>query len=187
MPDSASNDKADLSVAIDAAHSSVAPDGMSTRVIAVDGPGGAGKSTFAAQLALGLGNVQIVHTDDFASWDNPIDWWPKLRESVLVPLAAGDSAVYVPTSWEDEVKSQVVVQPAQFVVLEGVSASRQAFQPYLAYSIWIETPRDVRLRRGLERDGLEARERWEEWMADEDLYIARENPADRADLIVPGS
>lgn len=172
MPDATSRDRAVLSVALSGAHSSVAPVGMSTRIVAVDGQGGAGKSTFAERLALGLGSVQIVHTDDFASWDNPIDWWPELRRRVLMPLAVGHSAVYLPTSWDGEVNAQVVIQPAEFLVLEGVTASRHEFQPYLAYAIWIETPRGVRLQRGLERDGVEARDRWEEWMAAEDLYEA---------------
>ena len=69
MPDATSRDRAVLSVTLSGAHSSVAPVGMSTRIVAVDGQGGAGKSTFAERLALGLGSVQIVHTDDFASWD----------------------------------------------------------------------------------------------------------------------
>ena len=48
-----------------------------TRITAVDGPGGAGKSTLAAALAVELG-AQLVHTDDFASWENRLDWWPSL-------------------------------------------------------------------------------------------------------------
>lgn len=46
------------------------------RLVAVDGPGGAGKSTFADRLAAAAGGAPIIHTDDFASADNPIDWWP---------------------------------------------------------------------------------------------------------------
>jgi uridine kinase len=47
------------------------PKGMTTRLIAIDGPGGAGKSTLAERLAKQLSGAQIVRTDDFASWDNP--------------------------------------------------------------------------------------------------------------------
>jgi hypothetical protein len=72
------------------------------------------------------------------------------------------------------------------VILEGVTASRQAFQPYLAYSIWIETPRKLRLQRGIERDGADARAQWEQWMQAEDRYIERERLAERADLVLSG-
>jgi len=47
----------------------------------------------------------------------------------------------------------IEVAPAEFLVLEGVSASRGAFRPFLAYAIWVETPRAERLRRVLARDG----------------------------------
>ncbi|MGH2971168.1 MAG: uridine kinase family protein, partial [Gaiellaceae bacterium] len=165
--------------------SSTASAGMTTRIVAVDGPGGAGKSSLAAFLARELG-AAVVHTDDFASWDNPIDWWPQLIETVLSPLAAGRPARYTPTIWGGPHKEDVVVDPGGFVILEGVTASRRAFRPYLAYAIWIETPRALRLRRGLERDGEEARGDWEGWMAGEDAYVNRERPAEHADVVLPG-
>ena len=166
-------------------HLSAAPAGMTTRIIAVDGPGGAGKSSFAAYLAREL-DAPLVHPDDFATWDNPIEWWPDLIERVLAPLAAGRPSRYTPTTWGGPKKEEVVVEPGGFVVLEGVTASREAFRLYLAYSIWIETPRQLRLRRGLDRDGEDARDDWHRWMAEEDGYVKRERPAHRADAVLPG-
>jgi uridine kinase len=163
----------------------VAPSRMTTRIVAVDGPGGAGKTSLAAFLAREL-NGPIVHTDDFATWADPIDWWPRLLEQVLVPLAAGNPAQFTPTSWGGPAKPAIVVEPREVMVLEGVTASREAFQPYLSYSIWIETPRALRLQRGLQRDGEQARADWERWLAEEDAYIERERPADRADLVLRG-
>jgi uridine kinase len=160
---------------------------MPTRIIAVDGAGGAGKSTFARHLAEALGNCATVHTDDFASRDNPIDWWPELIESVLVPISRGQSARFTPTQWTLSATPEAVeIAPAEYLVLEGVSASRQAFRPYLTYAIWIETSAEVRLRRGLERDGKDARTQWEAWMAEEDAYREGERPDLAADLVVDG-
>jgi uridine kinase/uncharacterized cupin superfamily protein len=161
------------------------PPGVRTRIVAVDGPGGAGKSSLADRLAREL-DAQVIHTDDFASWENPVDWWPALIELALEPLAAGRAARYTPTSWGGEERNPLVIDPTGIVILEGVTASRQAFRPYLSYSIWIETPREVRLQRGLERDGEHARPQWERWMEEEDRYIERERPAERADMVVPG-
>jgi uridine kinase len=158
---------------------------MRTRIVAIDGPGGAGKSSLAVYLARELG-APIIQTDDFASWDNSLEWWPDLLETVLRPIAAGQPVRYMPTSWGAPAKTQVVIEPGDFVLLEGVSASREAFRPYLAFSIWVETPREVRLRRGLDRDGEQAREDWERWMAEEDAYVERERPADHADLVLSG-
>jgi uridine kinase len=163
-----------------------APAGASTRIVAVDGPGGAGKSTLANHIARELA-APVVRTDDFASWDNPLDWWPHVLEMVLIPLVNGRPASYTPTTWGGPPRQVVVVEPGEFVLLEGVSASRAAFRPYLAYSIWVETPKELRLRRGLERDGESALGSWERWMDEEDAWVARELPADHADVILSGS
>jgi uridine kinase len=163
-----------------------APAGVMTRLIAIDGPGGAGKTTLATWLAKEL-HAPIVRTDDFASWDNPLDWWPSLLERVLKPLAAGEAAHYQPTSWTGEKRDAVVIDPSGgTVILEGVTATRAAFRPFLAYSIWIETERPLRLQRGINRDGEAARQQWERWMEQEDRFIEAERPEDHADVVVRG-
>jgi uridine kinase len=167
---------------------SQSPPNMSTRVIAVDGPGGAGKSTLAHKLSVAMCKTTIIHTDDFASWEIPTEWWPRLIEQVLEPLCRNQPGRYQRYDWDSRCMAEWHdVPPSEYLILEGVSASREAFQPYLAFSIWVETPRDERLRRGLERDGEDALPLWIGWMAGEDGYVARERPAERADVIVDGT
>ena len=72
------------------------------------------------------------------------------------------------------------------LILEGVTASRDAFRPYLTYTIWVDAPADVRLARGLRRDGPGSRAQWEAWMAAEEEYRRRERPDERADVVVRG-
>jgi uridine kinase len=164
------------------------PPTMTTRVIAIDGPGGSGKSTLAERLSAALGHVPIVHTDDFASWETPLEWWPRLLTQVLEPLAANQAARYQRYDWGTRSLAEWhEIPPTTFVILEGVSASRDAFRPFLSYTIWVETPRNERLRRGLERDGVEALDQWQGWMAAEDDYIRREHPIEKADVIIDGT
>ncbi len=170
---------------IEAIRLSRAPIGVKTRIVAIDGPGGAGKSSLACWIASRL-DAQIVPTDDFASWDNPIDWWPQLLDLVLKPLAAGVRASYQPTSWDGTGRERVNIEPLGTVIVEGVSSSRLAFRSHLAFAVWVETPRDLRLRRGLERDGATAATLWERWMEAEDQYIDAERPAERADVVLRG-
>ena len=174
-----------LTSVLSAVQQSQAPQGVETRIVAIDGAGGAGKSTLAAWLATEL-DAPVIHTDDFASWDNPIEWWPELIERALKPLAAGRSARYQPSVWARDHQSPVVIEPGGTVVLEGVTASRIAFRPYLAYSIWVETDRGVRLQRGIDRDGEAARTQWERWMEAEDRYVESERPAERANVVLRG-
>jgi uridine kinase len=169
-----------------AAREARAPEGVETRIIAIDGPGGAGKTTLAAWLAEQLRATAVIHTDDFASWDNPIDWWPALIEQALKPLAAGAVARYQPTAWAEEERAPILIEPVGTVLLEGVSAVRNAFRPYLAFTVWVETDRAVRLQRGIDRDGEDSRAQWERWMDEEDHYVARERPVAHVDAVVPG-
>jgi uridine kinase len=165
------------------------PSGMTTKVVAVDGAGGAGKSTFAKRLSAFLDDAAIVHTDDFASWDDPIDWWPRLVELVLEPLAANAPLVrFEATAWEEgRAREWIELRRAPVLILEGVTASRVAFRPYLTYSVWIDTPPELRLARGLERDGSGSRARWQAWMAAEEAYRIRERPDEHADIVVSGA
>lgn len=164
------------------------PPGMQTRVVGVDGEGGAGKSTVARRLSSAFPQHALLHTDDIASEELPLDWWPRVLSQVLEPLATGRPARWQRYDWERrELAEWHEIDPGlPVLVLEGVSAMRLAFEPYLTYRIWVHTPPETRLRRGIERDGPEMAEQWDIWIADEDDYVARERPVQRADLIVSG-
>jgi len=161
--------------------------GMATRIVAVDGLGGAGKSSFAKHLSTALGGADIIHTDDFASWENPVDWWPQLIEKVLEPVARNEIVRFRRSQWvAGNDPGWVELRADEFLIVEGVTAAREAFAPYLTYAIWIDAPEELRLRRGLERDGQTALHQWERWMADEACYQSRERPDERADLVIHG-
>lgn len=160
-----------------------------TVIVGIGGPGGSGKSTFAHRLSEHLDGAKIVTTDDFSSWDDPLEGWrPRLIEQLLAPLADGRDASYQRYNWtERKLAEWRTITPDPIIILEGVNATCQLFEPYLAYKIWIDCPRDVRLARGLERDGQEAHQQWLDWMAEEDTYIEKEMPYLKADLIVDGN
>lgn len=157
-------------------------------LVAVDGPGGAGKSTLANQLVDVLGNASVVPTDDFAAWNDPLLWWPRMRDEVIEPIAAGLPARYRRRDFlTGDLREWVAVPSTPVTIIEGVSASRREWADLLCFSIWVDTPRDERLRRGLDRDGAAARPLWEGWMASEDAFFALDRPWERADAVVSGS
>lgn len=165
-------------------------------LIAIDGHGGCGKSTLAKLLSEKLG-AEIIQTDDFAGWENPMNWWPLVIERVFKPISQNSKVLNYPRSkwWETHNPKPVVDQRVTPVmILEGVSSLRKEFRPYISYGIFVDTPRDVCLRRGFERDkgtdgksDAEIMAMWEKWASDEDEYIARDNPKEFADLVVDGT
>lgn len=166
---------------------SLPPSNMRTKVIAIDGCGGAGKSTFANELSKHLGNCAVIHTDDFASWDNSVSWYPRMIEQVLAPLRENKKATYQRYDWKErKLANWIDVDPQPFVIVEGVSSSRKEFREFLSFSFFIRTNRELRLQRGLERDGVEAKEQWLKWMQEEDDYIQRDQPESYVDLIISG-
>jgi uridine kinase len=165
-------------------------------VIAVDGHGGSGKSTLANLLSEKL-KAEIIHTDDFAGWDNPLNWWPLVIERVFEPIKNGEKLLNYPRSkwWEAHNPEPVVNQPVTpIMILEGVSSLRKEFRQYISYGIFVDTPLEVCLRRGFERDRGqdgksedEIKEMWREWYKKEETYIEHDNPKEFADLVVDGT
>ena len=159
-----------------------------TRIVAIDGPGGAGKTTFAARLAHALGEAQIIHTDDFASWEHQFDWSPRLLADVIEPLRVGRAGRYRRYDWAGRALAEWHEVPAAPVLLvEGVGAGRREFATALAFVAWIETPPEVRLARGIERDGENMRAFWNQWIAGERRHFAQDRTRDRTSLVVCGN
>jgi uridine kinase len=158
------------------------------RLVGIDGCGGAGKTTFAQRLARHGGGWPIIHTDDFASHAEPIEWWPRMLAQVVDPLLRNETARFRPYDWvhrrlhDDEFS----VAPDDVVIIEGVGATRAAWRDRLALRIWVDADSDLRLRRGLQRDGEELAEFWRDWRIAEDAYVAADDPVTNADLVVAG-
>jgi AAA domain len=161
------------------------------RVIGVDGPQGSGKSTLAARIAARIG-APLIEMDDFVSWVDLVGWWPRFEAQVLNPLLSGSDAHYQVRDWEnDEFGSSLngwkTVEWSPVVVLEGLTCTRAAAAKRLAYRIWVEAPDEVRLRRGLERDGETHRELWLDSMTTERQFFTEDATWTRADLRVNGN
>jgi uridine kinase len=164
------------------------------RVVAVDGPSGAGKTIFAGRLAQALrdtgSTVELVHTDDLLDgWEDTVTFWPRLEQGVLKPLRSGEAGSYHAYHWgrgRFEVEAHVVPVP-DVLVVEGVTAARRAMRTELARSVFVTAPPDVRLSRALARDGEEIREPLLAWRAREETFFAEDGTRDAADLLVDGA
>jgi uridine kinase len=174
---------------------STKPKVKNTTFIAIDGRGGSGKSTLATWLSERL-NASIVKTDDFASWENPLDWWPTVIEQVFEPIKSGATLLNYPRSkwWENHHPEPDIGQPVTAVmILEGVGSSRREFKNYISLSIFVDTPKELCLKRGIVRDSNtgktidELNQMWERWFEEEDVYMRRDQPKQHADIVIDGT
>jgi uridine kinase len=157
------------------------------RVVAVDGPGGSGKTTFAGRLAREL-DAQVIHSDDFpVPWDEPpAAWFGRVEDQVLGPLATGGPGRYQRYDWvRDTFEDWVDVPVAPVLLLEGVSTARRTAP--VAFAIWVEAPRDLRLARVLSRDGACLAPQWQDWMRAEDAWFTADGTRAHADLLLDGA
>jgi uridine kinase len=162
------------------------------RLVAVDGPSGAGKTVFAQRLATAL-EAPVVHTDDLVDgWDDQFTFWDRLEKTVLGPLRRGETACYPRYQWQTGTfdATPVCLDPAPVVIVEGVSAARRLIRPELSLAIFLTAPAPLRLARALARDGddsLAFRAYLGRWRVAEDRHFAEDETASQADLVVDGA
>ncbi len=162
------------------------------RLLAVDGPSGAGKTTVAADLvgrlrAEGVA-VAEVPTDHFATWADPVAWWPRLVSGVLEPLRAGRPGAYRRTDWSTGVPTpggSVDVPVPDVLVVEGVSAGRVSVRPWLTLLAWVDLPdAAARLARVVARDGAASAADLAAWQRFERGWFAVDGTHAAADLVL---
>ncbi|TFV91701.1 uridine kinase [Blastococcus sp. CT_GayMR20] len=161
-----------------------------TRLVCIDGPAGSGKTTFAGRLAEALGpDVVVLHLDDlYAGW-TLTGAVARLAAGVLRPLADGRRGGYARYDWAARRFSPdpTPVPVASALVVEGCGSSPRALDPWAVLRIWVEAPADLRLGRGLARDGDAMAAEWRRWQSTEAAEFAREDTRARADLRVDGA
>lgn len=164
------------------------------RLVAVDGPAGAGKTAFAGHLAEALraqgAVVDQVLTDDLLDgWDDIVAFWPRLEERILQPLSRGAPAAYRPYDWyAGRFGERVVGVPVpEVLVLEGVTSARAAIRDRLTLSVFLTAPAALRLERAVARDGEGLRPHLLRWMDAEAAHFAADATAEHVDVVVDGA
>ena len=168
-------------------------------LVAIDGAGGAGKSTVARQIRNELTDVTMVEMDDFycaadasvrRNWNpqegyqNFFDWM-RLRDHVLKPIQDGLSPKFQPFDWtQNQLNGWKHVPLNSVIIVEGVYALRPELRSFYHLSVFIEAPWEVRTARLLVRGDSE--QDVQMWQAAENWYLVNIKPQDHCDLVVSG-
>lgn len=181
-------------------------------VVGIDGGTGAGKSTLADSLQcqlkkLGL-TIITLHIDDFIHkksirYDNSKEEWfcfynlqwryDYLTNEMLVPAKANQNLnknIEIYNKQIDEYKKiSLIAKTPYVVILEGIFLQRVELKKFLDYTIFIDVPREERLKRVLCRDTYIGNEREiidkyeRRYFPAEDYYLKEYNPIKIADLV----
>lgn len=149
-------------------------------LVAVDGPDGSGKTTFAVQLAAKLRrqgrDTVVIHADHFLNLSDiryrrgrwsPEGFWldsynyVALHHDVLTPLGARGDGRYRPAVIDPYRDVLVTPEPQQaapgtVVIVEGLFLHRDSLSTCWDYSIFLDVTFAVTARRLADRDGTPA-------------------------------
>ena len=114
------------------------------RTVAVDGRGGAGRSTLVRRLAERVPSSAVVHTDDLAWHHAFFDWAGLLAEQVLEPLRRGEAVDHRPRAWAERGREGSIVVRAGLdtVWVEGTGVVRGQLLPLLDAAAWVQVDAD---------------------------------------------
>jgi len=168
-----------------------------TKLIAIDGRGGSGKSSLAKKLSALHPEIKILSVDSFpcSSTEYPfhssgtqtrVDL-KRLREEVLLPLFKGITAHYTETPWwsGQSPGPKRAVKSGGLVIVEGCYSLHRELRDLYDLKIWIDCPADQALRNAIKRDAEEMREVWEQvYSPNETAYILSHAPSHVADFVV---
>ena len=149
-------------------------------VVLVDGRSGTGKTTLGDSLAHRLG-AQIVHLDDvYPGWDGL-----QAAAQAVVTDVLGQPSGYRRWDWAASRPAEwTAVDPARPIVVEGCGALSRASAPLASLRVWLEADDDTRWARAIGRDGESFAREWDRWAAQEAVFIAAEQPAELADVVL---
>lgn len=166
---------------------------MQFRVCAIDGPGGAGKSTLARQMAKDL-EATIIPMDHFllppekhrlsvTAKNYDLD---RLDQEVIGALIAGGPIKYRLPLENGKPGSWVTVPLEKPIIIEGIYSLELKFRQVYDFSIYIDADKQTLLRRATDlKNGTGS---WlDKWLVGEETYLEALSPISAATLILDGA
>jgi uridine kinase len=128
-------------------------------LLAIDGPAGAGKTTFAAILEAELsckGTVRVIHMDDlYNGWENALsNALSEILDRISTAHLAGRECVIKIFNWHTmQFDREEKIELTDYLIIEGVGAAQQIVRETGATTYWLDIEPEIGLQRVLDRDG----------------------------------
>lgn len=162
-----------------------------TRLLCIDGPAGSGKTTLASHVeselrSRGVG-VETLHMDDlyegWAGLDASLE--QRVLDQVLHPLARSEPGCWQRYDWyAGRFAEWIELLAPDVLIVEGCGSGAVAYAEHRSLLVWLEAPQELRLRRGVERDGSEVLPHWRAWMDLERAHFALNSTKESADIVL---
>ena len=164
-----------------------------TKIIAIDGRAGSGKTTLAADLTLALSlenSVTLVHMDEiYEGWAAALG--PSLTatlERLLEALSRKEPYALPIYDWGKGVfLTSRTIAPTQMLILDGVGSAQAKVREYAAATIWLDIEAEIGLERVLQRDGQGIVNEMRQWQRDEENHFALDKTREYSDFILSTS
>ena len=157
-------------------------------LLAIDGPAGAGKTTFAAKLEAELSvhsTVKVIHMDDlYNGWDNALsNPLSEILDRISTAHLAGREFVIKKFNWHTmEFDSEEKIAPTDYLIIEGVGAAQQIVRETGATTYWLDIEPEIGLQRVLDRDGAHLEVQMHQWQVDQDKHFARDETRENCEF-----
>lgn len=163
-----------------------------TKIIAIDGPAGSGKTTLSLQLEGSLGTrSHTIHMDAlYNGWDDALTptLTRTLQNQIFTPLSLHKKIEYRAFDWFTHQPGPVIaIEPPEILILEGVGSAQAVTRRYASVLVWIDVQPEIGLKRVLQRDGAEIENQMRIWQSQEANFFAKDQTRERVHLRMDGN
>jgi uridine kinase len=157
-------------------------------LLAIDGPAGAGKTTFAAKLEEELslkGTVRVIHMDDlYNGWENALsNPLSEILDRISTAHLAGREFVIKIFNWHTMTfDREEKIAPTDYLIIEGVGAAQQIVRETGATTYWLDIEPEIGLQRVLDRDGAHIEVQMRQWQVDQEKHFARDETRENCEF-----
>lgn len=160
----------------------------SVRLACIDGPAGAGKTTLAGILHAAIPGSIILHMDDiYEGWGQDLGspLADRISTWILDPWSRGEPANTHKFDWSlGKFGDEYDVPKPEVAILEGCASASVTIRERASLVIWRDADPQIRLARGLARDGAHLGQHWADWQTREALHFQHDQTRSAANVVL---